>query len=369
VGSTLTHDDDAMTLGIIGVGKISEQYFAAFENLPGVRLVAVADLDLDRARTVAEAQGVDALSVDDLIADPRIQAVLNLTIPAAHAEVDLRVLEAGKHVYGEKPLALSPAEAEPILRLAEEKGLRVGSAPDTVLGTGIQTARQVLDAGTIGKPVAAHAFWGAPGHELWHPAPAFYYQPGGGPLFDMGPYYLTALVTLLGPITRVQGAALRSDRVRSAASDPEAREIPVTVDTHVSAVLTHASGAVSTVTVSFDIWATRIPNIEVYGTAGTLSVPDPNHFSGQVQVATSEEREWKDVEPSAGFVDAGRGCGLAEMADAIRRGVPHRASGELAFHVLEVMDAILDPAATGEIRSTVARPEAVPLGQPGRSGD
>jgi predicted dehydrogenase len=369
VGSTLTHDDDAMTLGIIGVGKISEQYFAAFENLPGVRLVAVADLDLDRARTVAAAQGVDALSVDDLIADPRIDAVLNLTIPAAHAEVDLRVLEAGKHVYGEKPLALSPAEAEPILRLAEEKGLRVGSAPDTVLGTGIQTARQVLDAGTIGKPVAANAFWGAPGHEVWHPAPAFYYQPGGGPLFDMGPYYLTALVTLLGPVVRVQGASLRSDRVRSAASDPEAREIPVTVDTHVSAVLTHESGAVSTVTVSFDIWASRIPNIEVYGTAGTLSVPDPNHFSGQVQVSTSEQREWTDVEPSAGFVDAGRGCGLAEMADAIRRGVPHRASGELAFHVLEVMDAILDPATTGRIRSTVGRPEAVPLGQPGRSGD
>ncbi len=190
------------------------------------------------------------------------------------------MLEAGKHVYGEKPLALSPAEAEPILRLAEEKVLRFGSAPDTVLGTGIQTARAVLDAGTIGKPVAATAFWGAPGHELWHPAPAFYYQPGAGPLFDKGPYYLTALVTLLGPITRVQGASLRSDRVRSAASDPESREIPVTVDTHVSAVLAHASGAVSTVTMSFDVWATRIPNIEVYGTAGTLSVPDPNHFSG-----------------------------------------------------------------------------------------
>ncbi|OUE07793.1 hypothetical protein CMsap09_02505 [Clavibacter michiganensis] len=143
----------------------------------------------------------------------------------------------------------------------------------------------------------------------------------------------------------------------------------MTVDTHVSAVLTHASGAVSTVTMSFDVWATRIPNIEVYGTAGTLSVPDPNHFSGTVQVATSADREWTDVEPSAGFVDAGRGCGLAEMADAIRRGAPHRASGELAFHVLEVMDAILDPSSTGEIRSTVERPEAVPLGQPGRSGD
>jgi len=215
-----------LRIGIVGVGKISEQYFAALPSLPGLDLIAVADLDEARAAAAAAEQGVEALTVDAIVADPRIDAILNLTIPAAHVEVNMRALEAGKHVFSEKPLALFPGEAVDMLRLAEEKGLRVGCAPDTFLGTGVQTSRAVLDAGTIGTPVGAAAFWAAPGHELWHPAPHFYYQPGAGPLFDMGPYYLTALVTLLGPCgsrlrrRRTLGARARRDH-RPAGGQPD----------------------------------------------------------------------------------------------------------------------------------------------------
>jgi predicted dehydrogenase len=355
-----------LNVGVIGVGNISRQYFEHFPQLPNLRLTAVADLDVERASAVAAEQGVEALSVDDLLADPRVDAVLNLTIPKAHADVALRALAAGKHVYGEKPLALSTAEAAPVLERASALGLRVGSAPDTVLGTGIQTARALLDSGRIGDPVAAAVAWSAPGHELWHPAPAFYYQPGGGPLFDMGPYYLTSLVTFFGPVVRVSGATSRSVRERTVATGPLAgSSIPVEVDTHVTAILEHASGVISTVTVSFEVWATRTPKFEVYGTAGTIAVPDPNMFSDTVQLATADDREFHEVPVAAGYADAGRGYGLADMARAIETDRPHRASGELAFHVLEIMESVIRAGATHtvvELASTVERPAPVPLG-------
>jgi predicted dehydrogenase len=355
-----------LKIGIIGVGKISEQYFAELPKLPGLELVAVSDLDEARAAEVAAEQGVESLSVDAMLADPRIDAVLNLTIPAAHVEIGTRALAAGKHVYSEKPLALAPSEAVEMLELARRSGLRVGSAPDTVLGTGVQTARDALDAGVIGTPVGATAFWVSPGHELWHPAPQFYYQPGGGPLFDMGPYYVTALVTLLGPVVRVSGAVGRSHRERVVATGPRIGEsLSVAVDTHVTAILEHESGVSSTLTVSFDVWASRIPNIEVYGTSGTISVPDPNRFSDAVQVWTATEPEWREIPPSAGYADAGRGYGLADMARAIQTGRAHRASGELAFHVLEIMDAAIRSGHEHrmiELESTVSRPEPVPAG-------
>jgi predicted dehydrogenase len=353
-------------VGIVGVGKISEQYLASFPSLPGLRLIAVSDLDEVRAAEVAAGAGVDSYPVAELIARPDIDIVLNLTIPAAHAEVATNALLAGKHVYGEKPLALSPADAVGFMELATKRKLRIGSAPDTVLGTGIQTARQMLDAGEIGDAVGASCFWAAPGHELWHPAPEFYYQPGAGPLFDMGPYYLTALVTLLGPIVRVSGMATRSTRERSIATGPKAgAPISVAVDTHVSAILEHENGVSSTVTVSFDVWGSRHPLFEVYGTTGTLGVPDPNEFTNSVEILRSTDREWRVVPASGGYANAGRGYGLADMAQAIATDRPHRASGELAFHVLEVMDAVLRSSAEArviEISSTVARPEPVPLG-------
>ena len=354
-----------LRVGVIGVGNISAQYFTHIPKLANLKLVAVADVNEERAREVAAEQGVRALSVDELLADADVDAVLNLTIPQAHAAIGIRALESGKHVYGEKPLALTPDEAEPLLALAAEKGLRVGSAPDTVLGTGIQTARQALDAGLIGQPIAAAIHWSAPGHELWHPAPAFYYQKGGGPLFDMGPYYLTSIVTLFGPITRVSGVATTSQRQRTVATGPLAgTAIPVDVATHVSALLEHENGLTTTITVSFDVWKSRAPLFEVFGTDGTMAVPDPNRFDGDVEIATATTREWESIPVSAGWADSGRGFGLADMARAIETDRPHRASGELAFHVLDVMDAILRAAADHaviEIQSTVERPAPVPL--------
>jgi predicted dehydrogenase len=355
-----------LNIGIIGVGKISGQYLASLASLPGLRLVGVADLDQLRSRAVAEQHGVEAFSVSELLDDSRIDAVLNLTIPAVHADIDVSALAAGKHVYGEKPLALVPVDAMEVLKLAEERGMRVGSAPDTFLGTGIQTARAVLESGDIGTPVAASAFWGSPGHERWHPAPHFYYQPGGGPLFDMGPYYLTALVTLLGPVRRVSGVATRSRPERVVATGALAgTTIPVDIDTHTSAILEHSSGVTSTITMSFDIWASRVPCIEVYGTAGTIAVPDPNRFSEPVEVWTKNRGTWETVEPRAGYIGAGRGFGLADMARAIATDRPHRASAELAFHVLEIMDSIARAAASRaivDVRSTVEAPSLVPLG-------
>jgi predicted dehydrogenase len=357
---------EPMRIGVIGVGVISAQYFAAFATLPNLRLVAVADLDEARAAEVAAEQGVESRSVDALLASPDIDAVLNLTIPAVHVEVGTRILESGKHVYAEKPLALRPEDAAPMLELAAERGLRVGSAPDTVLGTGIQTARRLIDDGAIGQVLTADAHWSAPGHERWHPNPFFYYQPGGGPLLDMGPYYLTALVTMLGPVVRVSGVSIRSPRERTVGTGPRAGEaVPVAVDTGVSGIIEHASGAVSRVSFSFDTWATRIPLFEVHGTEGTIAVPDPNNFDHPVSAWTTASGEWQDVPANAGYVGAGRGYGLADMARAIETDRPHRASGELAQHVLEIMDAI--PRSSAEhsvitLTTTVPRPEAVPEG-------
>jgi len=355
-----------LRVGVVGVGKISEQYFAQLPTLPNLELTAVADLNEERAREVAEQQGVRALTVDELLASPDVDVVLNLTIPAAHVEVGTRALENGKHVFAEKPLALAPDEAAPMLALADARRLRVGSAPDTVLGTGVQTARRLLDEGRIGTPVSASAQWTAPGHELWHPAPAFYYQDGGGPLFDMGPYYLTTLVSLLGPVVRVSGAAVRSERERSVATGPlQGTALTVDVDTHVSAILEHAGGTYSTITVSFEVWASRTPLFELYGTEGTIAVPDPNRFSDPVEIWTRSEPEWTVAPVAGGYPDAGRGVGLADMARAIETDRPHRASGELAFHVLEIMDAILRAGREHrvvELSSAPARPADVPLG-------
>lgn len=355
-----------MRVGIIGVGNISGQYLAQIPTLPGLQLVAIADLDATRAAEVAAEHGARALSVDELLTDPEVDAVLVLTTPQSHAELSLRAVQAGKHVYLEKPLALATAEAAPVLAEAAARGVRVGCAPDTVLGTGIQTARALIDDGTIGTPLGAHVAWSAPGHELWHPNPAFYYQPGAGPLFDMGPYYLSSLLTFFGPVARVHGATSRSQRAREVATGPQAGTgIEVNVDTHVTALLEHASGVISTVTVSFEVWATQVPLFEVYGTQGSIAVTDPNTFTGTTKVATRANREFVDVPVAAGYADAGRGVGLADLARGVETDRPHRANGELAFHLLEVMEAILTAGAEHrvvEVESRCERPAPVPLG-------
>jgi predicted dehydrogenase len=354
-----------LNVGIIGCGKIVAQYLTNFRRLEQVRLVAVADLDIARAQEVADTyEGVRAVSVDELIAAEDVDLVLNLTIPAAHAEVALKAIAAGKSVYGEKPLAATTEEAWHVLAAAREAGVVVGCAPDTVLGTGIQTARKAIDDGVIGSPIAATATMVTPGHERWHPNPDFYYQPGGGPLLDMGPYYVSALVTLLGPVVSVIGAASHTRTERTIGSgERSGQAIPVDIDTHVTGVLIHASGALSTLVMSFDAVQSKSPNIEIHGEKGTLSVPDPNHFDGDVQLFRLGGESWETLPVSAGYIDSGRGYGIADIA-ATPDGEEPRAGGALAFHVLEVMESVLASARTGAsipIASTVERPSAVEL--------
>lgn len=350
---------DALRVGLVGVGTISGQYVATLPTLPGVSLVAAADLD--PARQVPD---VRMMTPAELYGADDVDLVLNLTVPKAHATVTLSAIAAGKHVYSEKPLALSTVEGREVLSAATAAGVRVGCAPDTVLGTGTQTARRCLDDGLIGEPIAATAFMVTPGHERWHPAPEFYYEQGGGPLFDMGPYYLTALVTLLGPVRRVTGAASMPRSARVIGRGPRAgTPFPVTVPTHVTGTLEHENGALTTLLMSFDVWAGHLPRIEVYGTTGSLSVPDPNEFDGEVRVFTAETPEWRPVPPSAGHRNAGRGTGVADLATALTTNTEHRANATVAYHVLDVMESLLksaETARTQEITSTCPRPTPVP---------
>ena len=362
---------EPLRIGIVGAGKISGAYLDTLNRLESVRLTAVTDLDWERAQKLARegsAGGAGngqrvavAGSVAELVARDDVDAVLNLTIPAAHAEVALAALGAGKHVYGEKPLAVDQKEAEAVLAAARAAGLRVGCAPDTVLGTGVQTARKAVDDGLIGRPVSATAFMTGAGHEGWHPDPEFYYRPGGGPLLDMGPYYVSALVHLLGPVARVVGASSRPRAERTIGSGPRAGEtFAVEVDTHITGVLEHAGGALSTLVMSFDVKAAHLPRIEVHGTEASLSVPDPNNFDGPVEI--SRGGEWEALPVSAGYRDTGRGAGLADLAEALAQGRPHRASAELAAHVLDVMLTLLQAADEGRalpVVSTCERPDPV----------
>ncbi|UCR90533.1 Gfo/Idh/MocA family protein [Mycetocola spongiae] len=359
-----------LRVGMVGAGAIAQQYLNTFPHLDHVTLVAVADLDHERAETVARSvdetiPGVRALGVDELIADPDVDIVLNLTIPRAHAPIALQAIAAGKHVYGEKPLTATVAEGVEVLAAAQAAGVRVGCAPDTVLGTGVQTARRAVDDGLIGRPISASATMVTPGHERWHPNPDFYYVPGGGPLLDMGPYYVTALVTLLGPVVSVIGAASHTRSEREIKTGPRAGEkIPVTTDSHVTGILTHASGALSTLFMSFDAAATRSSNIEVHGENASLIVPDPNHFAGDVSIREIGAEDWSVLPVSAGYVDASRGVGLEDLAVAAAENRPHRAGAELALHALEIMESVLLSAQSGtgvSIASTVERPEAVDL--------
>ena len=356
-----------MKLGILGLGNISGQYLAQVPKLGNLELVAVADLRAEVAERVAADLGVRALTPEALLADPEVEIVLNLTTPAAHAPTSIALLRAGKHVYQEKPLALTPDEASAMLAAADEGGVRLGVAPDTVLGTGVQTARAVIDAGEIGRPISAIATFSSPGHEAWHPNPAFYYAAGGGPLLDMGVYYLTALVTMLGPVESVVGMASRTRSQRSVpAGAPRAGEvIEVEVDTHVQALLRHANGALTTLITSFDTVSSTMPLIEVHGEQGSLQVPDPNGFGGTVQRRGLGEPDWVEVENRAGFIDAGRGYGLSDLVSAIEHGRPARQGADLSGHVFEVMDAIQASAHNDRvitIESRCERPAAVPLG-------
>ncbi len=359
----------AVKIGIVGCGNISGIYFKAGKTFRILDIAACADLDLGRARAKAEEHGVPkAYSVEEMLADPEIEIVVNLTIPNAHHAVCLKALQAGKHVYVEKPLSLTREQGQELLEVASAKNLRVGGAPDTFLGGGLQTCRKLIDDGWIGEPIGATAFMLCHGHESWHPDPEFYYKTGGGPMFDMGPYYLTALVSLMGPIRRVTGMARATFPERTITSAPKyGTQITVDVPTHVAGVMEFGSGAIGTILTSFDVWASNLPTIEIYGTEGSLAVPDPNSFGGPVKVRRMGASEWSDVPLTHGFADNSRGIGVADIAYAIQSGRAHRASGQLAYHVLEAMHGFHDAAEQERhysMQSQVERPAALPMGLP-----
>ncbi len=354
-------------IGLIGVGNISPAYIKGCRAFDILELVACADLNVERARQVAAENNIAlGCSVEELLSNPQIDIVVNLTNPIAHTQVSRQIIAAGKHVYSEKPLAVALADGRLILDEATAKGVRVGCAPDTFLFGQHQHARKLIDDGAIGEPVAAIGCMAGHGPESWHPNPDFYYDVGGGPMFDMGPYYVTCLVNLLGPVTRVSGSARTTFPTRIA---KDGHVIPVHVPTHYSGTLEFASGAVATLITSFDVWRHHMPQMEIYGATGSLTIPDPNGFDPrEVKLYKQGEKDWSHV-PQQHRDDWARGIGLADMAYAIRENRPHRASGDLAYHVLEIMHAFETASASGQyvtISSTVERPAALPVGLPPR---
>lgn len=328
-------------VGIIGCGNISSAYLKAMQGFEVLEVIGLADMKPEVAEKKAAEFGLTAVSVEALLADPRVEIIVNLTIPRAHVEVGLRALAAGKHVYGEKPLGITYAEGKQLADAAKAAGLRIGSAPDTFLGGGHQHARALVDSGAVGEVVGGTAYFATAGHERWHPDPAFYYDIGGGPVLDMGPYYITDLVNLLGPVKSVQAMSATPQRERRIISEPKKGQmIPVKVSTHVAGLLEFRSGAIIQVTLSFDVPAHAHLPYELYGSKLTMLVPDPNNFGGEVKTRPATEKDWTTVPHALPYADGNyRSLGVADMAHAILEGRPHRASGDLALHVLEVMEA------------------------------
>lgn len=352
-------------VGVVGCGAISPIYLQNLTSYPQIELNAVADIDQAKAQARAEEYKISrALTVEQILADPEIEIILDLTIPAAHYDVAREALLAGKHVYNEKPLAVSREEGQELVKIADEKKLRLGCAPDTVLGAGTQTCREIIDSGELGEIVGAQGFMMGGGVETWHPNPPFYYQTGGGPLYDMGPYYLSCFIQLLGPVRRVTGSNRITFPVRHITSQPLAgTDVTVETATHIHTLLDFESGAIAHLSTSFDTMAgTELPNIEVYGSKGTLRVPDPNSFGGPV-LLRKPGGEWQEVPVTRPYAENSRGLGVLDMALAIQENRPHRASGDLAFHVLDIMHASHESSDQGrhiEIQANNARPTPMP---------
>lgn len=361
----MSETPETLRVGILGTGTIFRAYargLSLFSHLPIVR---VADLDQDRARAAAEEWGIPAWGTsDELLADNAVDILVNITPPGAHAALTEAALRAGKHVYVEKPLARTTVEARENLAVAKETGKILGGAPDTFLGTAGQTARAAIDGGLIGCPFAAASFVRSSRAETWHPEPSFLFQAGGGPVLDYGPYHVAALVNLLGPVTQVVGATSRAqEELLVTAADRRVERIDVEVDTHASAILRFASGALATAMYSFDIWDTTLPHLEIYGTEGTLQVPDPNTFDDPVLIRRRGEDSWSELpspierttpEPPHPF----RALGVVDLA-AHLAGEQHRVSGAFAYHVLDVLSALQDRTISDgvtPITSTVDRP-------------
>lgn len=350
-----------INVGVIGCGEISSFYLKSCKQFNILNIHSCADIIEERAIIKAREFNIPNMcSVNELLDNPQIDVVLNLTVPQAHAEVGVAALQAGKHLYSEKPLAVKCDDAQKMLNIAEKKKLLVGCAPDTFLGGGLQTCRKIIDDGLIGDVVGCSCFMMSHGTESWHSNPEFHYKSGSGPMFEMGPYYLTALISLMGPILRVVGSGRITFPERTILSEPKrGQKIKVEVPTYLAGLIDFKSGAIGTIVTSFDVWATKLPFIEIYGSKGTLNVPDPNTFSGPVQICYENSNVWHDVPLTCGYTEQSRGIGLADMAHAILSGRPHRANGRMAYHVLETMSAIHRSGIDGkriEIISSCERP-------------
>lgn len=358
-----------LKLGIIGCGNISPVYFGNLTTLfPWVSIEGCSELIPERSKTKQEEFSVPkCYTTEELLADDEIDIALNLTTPVDHAEINQAALAAGKHVYCEKPLAINRQDGIDTMKMAHEKGLRVGCAPDTFLGGGIQTCRKIIDDGIIGDVVSAMAFMVNHGHESWHPDPEFYYELGGGPMLDMGPYYVSALVNCIGPIKRVMGSTGAALEERTITSEKKyGKKVPIETPTHLAGTMDFENGAIGTIVTSFDVWASRLPRIEIHGLKGSLIVPDPNTFGGPVRLFRPGDKEWLDIPVyTHGYAGNSRGLGLAEMALAIMGDRDHRVNGDMAAHVLDVMLAFEDSSNSGQavtLTTTCNQPAALPAG-------
>ena len=364
---------DTLHIGIIGCGNISTSYLHLAPLFRGIEIVACADINKEAAKARAKEHDVRALAVDDLLSSDDIDIVVNLTIPVAHFEVSKAVLESGKHVYSEKPYVLSVDDGKRLAAIAEQKGKRIGSAPDTFLGGSHQLARHVIDAGRVGRITSGTCHIMSHGMEHWHPNPDFFFKPGGGPVLDLGPYYISNLVQLIGPAKRVAAVTSIPATERVISSKPRAGEkITVETPTTVHAIIEFANGAVVTLGASWDVWDSRHSHMELYGEDGTLYLPDPNFFGGEVELISKSGSpgdlpDWDhpfsraNQEHSSGAMANYRTAGLADMALAILEDRPHRCSGELALHVVDIMTSILASGEDGQfvsLETSCERPAA-----------
>jgi predicted dehydrogenase len=350
-------------VAVVGCGMISDEYLRNLTSFPDLRVLFCADLVPERAKAQAARYGVPgAGSAAQAAGHPDVELVVNLTIPAAHAEVGLQAVAAGKNVWNEKPLALDTAAGRGLLTAAARAGVRLGCAPDTVLGAGLQAARRLIAGGAIGEPQSALTLMQDPGPERWHHDPEFLFRRGAGPLFDVGPYYLTMLATLLGPADQVAALGRPGQPYRVIGSGPRAgTKFEVEVPTHVAALVGYARGPAATLVLSFDSPLRRHGFVEITGTEATLSLPDPNQFDGEIRVRPAGRDDWETI-PAAGTT-ASRGLGVLDMARSIRAGTAHRASGELALHVLDIMEAVSRSMAAGtfeRVPTTFDAPDALP---------
>ena len=365
-----------MKVGIIGCGNIADIYFSNSQKyFNNFQIVACADIKNEAAKNYAEKYGIEQLSVDQILSNKEIELIINLTIPDVHFEVSKSILEAGKHSYSEKPLSIKFEHGEELVNLANSKGLHVGCAPDTFLGASIQEAKKIIDQNAIGKINLGSISMGVAGHEIWHPNPDFYYKYGGGPILDMGPYYFTALVNLLGPAKNVftQSRTVYQKRVIGS-GDRQGQEIEVEIPTTLVSQIEFQNGALIDSFFSFDVWKHSKNHIELYGDKGSINIPDPNMFGGDILVCKSKNGNWENIDTknnnlgkiniknksekeneSAGIANY-RGIGVSETVDAIKNNRLNRCSGELSLHVLDILDSIITSSKENkkiELRSSI----------------